>query len=65
MPQVTLIEHRDRTHSISYVAEPVAPSFWVREWKYENISSEDLELVKTAATDRVEAILSKLYHHEA
>ena len=61
MPEVVLIEHRDNSHSIRYSPEPVEPSFWIREWKYENIPSEKLEEIKTATTDKVEAILSKLF----
>lgn len=64
MPQVTLIEHRDNSHSIRYTPEPVAPSIWVREWKYQDIPSESLKEIMDASTDRVEFLLSKLYHNE-
>ena len=62
--KTVLIEYRDNTHSMTYHAEPPSRSYWIREWKYQDVAPEIIEEIKTASVKQVEEILSKLYNNE-
>lgn len=59
--QTVIIEYRDNTHSMTYNPEPPKQSIWIREWKYIEITNEELREIKEASVERVEKILSELY----
>ncbi len=56
----TLIEHIDWQREVIYSDDRIDPNFWIRQWYFVNLTTEQIEEIETATIDKVQMILKTL-----
>lgn len=61
MDTVTIITHTDGTRSVRYGAEHIGYSRGIEQYRFQSVTPEVLKEIKTTTTDKIQALLSKLF----
>lgn len=61
MDTVTLISHTDGTKSIRYWIDYVVDTLGIEYYSYKQVDSQVVTQIKTATSEKVQAMLSKLF----
>ena len=60
MKTCVLVEKTDWKREIIYSDERLAPNFWIRQWYFVRLSTEQIDEIEKATTEKVQDILKTL-----